>query len=93
MTLDQSPSGPRGSTDARPIDDKHQDPESRRPKKLIFAPGDIAATPDLKIQATETADPSSTGSTTSPPPSSPPASHPSHPSHLEPPRSDTSTPS
>jgi hypothetical protein len=35
MTLDQSPSGPRASTDARPIDDKHQDPESRRPKKLI----------------------------------------------------------
>ncbi|KAF7158312.1 hypothetical protein CNMCM5623_003081 [Aspergillus felis] len=32
---------------------------SRRPKKLIFAPGDIQATPDLKVSATETKDPSS----------------------------------
>ncbi|OJJ81725.1 pyridoxamine-phosphate oxidase PDX3 [Aspergillus glaucus CBS 516.65] len=38
------------------------DHESRRPKKLIFAPGDIQATPDLKISSSETSDPSASGS-------------------------------
>ncbi|KAK9551504.1 pyridoxamine-phosphate oxidase [Aspergillus fumigatus] len=41
-----------------PTADEHA-MSSRRPKKLIFAPGDIEATPDLKVTATETKDPSS----------------------------------
>ncbi|GFF80805.1 pyridoxamine phosphate oxidase, putative [Aspergillus udagawae] len=41
-----------------PTADEHA-MSSRRPKKLIFAPGDIQATPDLKVSATETKDPSS----------------------------------
>ncbi|EAW12951.1 pyridoxamine-phosphate oxidase PDX3 [Aspergillus clavatus NRRL 1] len=39
--------------------DSHSGADSRRPKKLIFAPGDIAATPDLKVTATETKEPAS----------------------------------
>ncbi|KAJ5091944.1 hypothetical protein NUU61_006814 [Penicillium alfredii] len=36
----------------------HQPDHARRPKKLIFAPGDIEPTPDLKITASEILDPS-----------------------------------
>ncbi|RJE19007.1 pyridoxamine phosphate oxidase [Aspergillus sclerotialis] len=89
MTLDQSPTGRRASTDYRPADEKHE--ESRRPKKLIFAPGDIVATPDVKITATETSDPSSTASTSATAAETGTGTGMLEP-HLHDPRSDTSTP-
>lgn len=42
----------------------HQHQQSRRPKKLIFAPGDIPDGSNPKISSTETPDPASTQSST-----------------------------
>ncbi|KAI9928399.1 hypothetical protein ASPWEDRAFT_38763 [Aspergillus wentii DTO 134E9] len=70
MTTERPLADDKPSSDISLGEGAHENLEARRPKKLIFAPGDIEATPDLKITATETSDPSAPAPTTAAPPTS-----------------------